>query len=57
MGNITTYTIGISNYMFSIDNTSDLDAHYVIHTANLKAEGVRQGKCVGHPPPSSKTRI
>lgn len=44
MGNITTYTIGISNYMFSIDNTSDLDAHYVIHTANLKAEGVRQGK-------------
>lgn len=44
MGNKTTYTININNYQFSIENTTDIDAHYVILTTDIKAEGVRADK-------------
>lgn len=44
MGNKTTYTININNYQFSIENTADIDAHYVILTTDIKAEGVRADK-------------
>lgn len=44
MGNISTYTVSIYNYKFSIDSTDEVDAHYVIHRTDLKAENVPAGR-------------
>lgn len=45
MGNITTYSISVSNYEFSIDDESPvLDAHYVIYKTNINARNLPAGK-------------
>lgn len=44
MGNITSYTITLTNYKFEIEQTSLLDAHYIICNTSLNAENVPVGK-------------
>ncbi len=43
MGNITTYSISVTDYNFEIDRNDPIDAHYVIYNTTLKADGVASG--------------
>lgn len=40
MGNITTYSITITNYSFEIEESPLLDAHYVLYQTNITANNI-----------------
>lgn len=44
MGNITTYTVSVTNFNFELEQTSALDAHYIICNTTLSADGIEPGR-------------